>query len=136
MWFLSSSDFTYQFSCRISDLEPPLLFLNLLILQGLAGIPSWPVACFPYSMKGAPYISMTEELMYTRKLGILGLLVLFAAGKCTAQVRGDDYRGHGYGYVAPGGLTAGGSTLKSLAFGGGGEAISSARRTNGNSFPS
>jgi len=61
--------------------------------------------------------------MYTRKLGILGLLFLFAAGKCTAQVRGDDYHGHGYVYVAPGGLSAGGNTIKSLALGGGGEAM-------------
>ena len=61
--------------------------------------------------------------MHLRNLAILGLLFLIAAGKCTAQVRGDDYHGHGYAYVAPGGLTAGGNTLKAIALGVGGEAM-------------
>jgi hypothetical protein len=49
--------------------------------------------------------------MYLRNLGILGLLLLIAAGQCTAQVHGDNYHGHGYAYVAPAGFTAGGNTL-------------------------
>jgi hypothetical protein len=39
--------------------------------------------------------------MHLRNLGILGLLLLIAAGKCTAQVRGDDYHGHGYPTLLP-----------------------------------
>jgi len=55
--------------------------------------------------------------MHLRNLGILGLLFLIPAGKCTAQVRGDDYHGHAYAYVAPGGFTAGGSTAAALGLG-------------------
>ena len=61
--------------------------------------------------------------MYKRILGFLGLFVLALAGNCAAQVRGDNYRGHGYVYVAPGGLTAGGNTAKAIGLGAGGEAI-------------
>ncbi len=61
--------------------------------------------------------------MHLRNLGILGLLFLLPAGKCTAQVRGDEYHGHGYAYVAPGGFTAGGSTNAALGLGVGGEAM-------------
>jgi len=55
--------------------------------------------------------------MHLRNLAILGLLFLIAAGKCTAQVQGESYHGHGYAYVAPGGLTAGGNTFKAIALG-------------------
>lgn len=56
-------------------------------------------------------------------LGIFGLLLLAAAGTCSAQVRGDDYRGHGYAYVAPGGFTASGNTAGAIALGAGGEVM-------------
>ena len=57
--------------------------------------------------------------MHLRNLAILGLLFLIAAGKCIAQVRGDNYHGHGYAYVAPAGFTAGGEAMlyKGLAAG-------------------
>ncbi len=61
--------------------------------------------------------------MHLRNLGILGLLLLFAAGKCTAQVNGENYHGHAYAYVAPAGFTAGGNTLTAIALGAGGEAM-------------
>src|SRR2546425_1941402 len=61
--------------------------------------------------------------MHLRNLVILGLFCLIPAGECVAQVRGDDYHGHGYVYVAPGGLTAGGSTVAALGLGAGGEAM-------------
>ena len=61
--------------------------------------------------------------MRLRNLAILGLLFLTAAGKCAAQVQGESYHGHGYAYVAPGGLTARGNTLKAIALGVGGEAM-------------
>ena len=61
--------------------------------------------------------------MHLRNLGILGLLFLLTTGKCIAQVRGDDYHGHGYAYVAPGGFTAAGNTLSAIGLGAGGEAM-------------
>ena len=61
--------------------------------------------------------------MHLRNLAILGLLFLIAAGKCSAQVRGDSYHGHGYAYVAPAGFSAGGNTLTAIALGAGGEAM-------------
>ncbi len=61
--------------------------------------------------------------MCKRILGILGLLFLASAGNCAAQVRGDDYHGHGYIYVAPGGFTAGGNTLGAIGLGAGAEAM-------------
>ncbi len=61
--------------------------------------------------------------MHLRNLVMLGLFCLIPAGECVAQVRGDDYHGHGYVYVAPGGLTAGGSTLAAIGLGAGGEAM-------------
>src|SRR5882724_13701411 len=79
---------------------------------------------FTPSEWGPRSISLTNGgTMHLRNLGILGLLFLIPAGKCTAQVRGDEYHGHGYAYVAPGGFTAGGSTLSAIALGVGGEAM-------------
>jgi hypothetical protein len=41
----------------------------------------------------------------------------------TAQVRGDNYHGHGYVYVAPGGFAAGGNAVTAIGLGAGGEAM-------------
>jgi hypothetical protein len=49
--------------------------------------------------------------------------MLIAASQCTAQVRSDNYHGHGYAYVAPAGFSAGGNTLTAIALGAGGEAM-------------
>src|SRR6266478_4875246 len=84
--------------------------------------PRGPQLAFPL-LEGAPSILLMEELMHLYNLAILGLLFLIAAGQCTAQVQGESYHGHGYAYVAPGGLTAGGNTLKAIALGAGGEAM-------------
>jgi hypothetical protein len=57
-----------------------------------------------------------------RTLEVLGILFLAAPATCSAQVRSDDYRGHGYFYyVTPGGLTEGSITGGAIGLGAGGE---------------